>query len=62
MNSISFAEQRRQTALIRQKAMDDFGLTPEQAVEYAMERQYGGLSHEDALAVVKKHNTQQGDK
>ena len=50
------------TDAIRRQAMEDFGLTWAQAVEYAMERQYNGLSHEDALAVAKKHNTQQGDK
>ena len=71
MNDISFtnaelgwlsrAQERRQTFLIRQKAMETFGLTREEAVEYAMERQYNGLSHEDALAVAKKRTTK-GDK
>lgn len=58
---LSKAEKRRQTFLIRQKAMEDFGLTSEQAVEYAMERQYSGLSHEDALAIAKKRIPRQGE-
>jgi len=49
------------TNIIRQKVMEDFGLTWEQAVEYTMERRYNGLSHEQALAVAKKHNNK-GDK
>ena len=34
---------------VQQYAMDQLGLRRESAVEYAMERVYNGLSHEDAL-------------
>lgn len=34
---------------VQQYAMEQLGLRRESAVEYAMERVYNGLSHEDAL-------------
>lgn len=37
---------------VQQQAMEQFGLRRDSAVEYAMERVYNGLSHEDALCEV----------
>ena len=37
---------------VQQLAMEQFGLRRDSAVEYAMERVYNGLSHEDALCEV----------
>lgn len=37
---------------VQQQAMEQFGLRRDSAVEYAMERVYNGLSHEDALLEV----------
>jgi hypothetical protein len=37
---------------VQQQAMEQFGLRRDTAVEYAMERVYNGLSHEDALCEV----------
>lgn len=37
---------------VQQLAMEQFGLRRDTAVEYAMERVYNGLSHEDALCEV----------
>jgi hypothetical protein len=39
-----------ETSELRRLAMEHIGLSFEQAVEYVMEREYNGLSHEQALA------------
>jgi len=47
---------------VQQYAMEQLGLRRESAVEYAMERVYNGLSHEDALCeALGKMNTYDPD-
>lgn len=47
---------------VQQYAMEQLGLRRESAVEYAMERVYNGLSHEDALCeALGKMNTYDAD-
>lgn len=43
-----------ETSELRRLAMENLGLSFDEAVEYVMEREYNGLSHAQALAEAKR--------